>query len=78
VKCLILAGISAGIVLSLAVILVILRYVLKPVGWAIEKYWDWCSDTFESEFYSTLFALTPVIMLVVVFFALLFCFIGVK
>lgn len=80
-KCLLWMLYGAGGVLAAALGLIVLRYILMPLGWVISWYWDWVSTSFSSDeyvFYELLLAVTPIIMVIAAVAGLLLCLGGVK
>jgi hypothetical protein len=77
-KCLLYATYSAIGMLGVAVILAILRYLLAPLWWLIESYWDWCSENIGDEFVGMLVAVIPVLMALAFLIILIGCMLGIK
>lgn len=59
---------------ALAVLL--LSYLLRPVGRLIGAYWDWVGKTFRNETCRIVFAVTPIVATILAFLALLVCLAG--
>ena len=65
-----------GAIIGVGLLLFVGRYVLAPVVWLVEHYWNWVNGTFESDFVQFLFAIIPLAGLFIALAVFLACLLG--